>query len=388
MAVAQNTSYRGTQFLIGRMQDLDTGTMVATKAIDISKFVTNFNIDDKPQKESVELMANNGQQASDITGSRKYSGTLDINLAAGLLMPLISGTYGGSVQAALTASAWGATTVVVKDEVLLHSGGKYLVAQNDGTTGATEPALTTETDYTDLPVDGNVIWKLRDNLYESTAHNSGFCTDKFFIIERVAEGCGSSNVFDSVVQGVELTAFNFEKADGSISAKQSMPFMATKSRRSSELDFEDVTVTTTFTPIDLTYKAEDSTIRVDGEKYGTLHNFSLNYTRNVTTVDSAEPGEQITKVNAPSFSGEAVIELDPVEYEKLLKQDVKQVIITMTKGDGELATCTVPTVTFDEPEIQTNGSEPRLLKAMMKPTGDSTQFMATWSIRTATNWAV
>lgn len=388
MTIAENTQYRGKQILIGRMNDLNTTTRVASKAIDVSRFVTAFTVDDKPQKETVDLIANGGQQAADIVGSRKYSGNLDINVATGLLIALVSGTYGSATQTATTASVWALSTLTVKDEVKKLSGGKYIVAQNAGTTGLTEPVITGKADYDNLAVDGDVIWKLRDNLYTSTAHTSGFCTDKFFIIERVQEGCGSSNVFDTIMENVEMTSFNFSKADGTIGVKQSIPLMATKSRRSSELDFKDVTVTSTFTPRDITYINDDCTIRVDGAKYGTLHNFSLNYTRNVSMLDSTEPKEQIVKVNSPTFSGEAVIELDPVEYEVLLKQDVKAVAITMTKGDGEKVSVSVPTVTFDEPEIQTNGNEPRLLKAMLKPTGSASQAMATWTIQTATAWSL
>lgn len=388
MSVAENTQYRGKQILIGRMNDLNTTTRVATKAIDVSRFVTAFTVDDKPQKETVDLIANGGQQASDIVGSRKYSGNLDINVATGLLVALVSGTYGSATQTATTAGTWAASIVTVKDEVKKLSGGKYIVAQNAGTTGTVEPVITGKVDYDNLAIDNNVVWKLRDNLYTSTAHASGFCTDKFFVIERVQEGCGSANVFDTIMENVEMTSFNFSKADGTIGVKQTIPLMATKSRRSSELDYADITVTSTVSLRDVTYINDDCTIRVDGVKYGTLHNFSLNYTRNVSVINSTEPKEQIVKVNSPTFSGEAVIELDPTEYNTLLLQDVKAVAITMTKGDGEKVSVSVPTVTFDEPEIQTNGNEPRLLKAMLKPTGSSSQAMATWTIQTATSWSV
>ena len=390
MAVAENTTYRGKQFLIGRMQDLNLISREASKAIDISGFTTSFSVEDKPQKETVELMANNGQQASDITGSRKYSGTLDLNMSAEILIALVSGVIGADTQVALTPPAY-AAQAITKDEVYLHTGGKYLVAQNDGTS-VTEPTVGAEDDYTDLPIDGDVVWKLRHNLYSSSAHESGFCTDKFFIKERVSEGCGSSNVFDTIVENVELTSFVIEKADGAIATKQSIPFLATKSRRSSELDYEDITFATPatdiFVPRDSIYKADDCTIRVDGDKYGTLYNFSLTYTRNATSKDSAEPGEQIIVVNSPTLGGEAVIQLDPIEYNKLIAQDIKEVVIVMTKGDGEKATFTYPTVTFDEPEVQTTGSEPRLLKAMLKPTGSATQYMCTVAIQTATNYSV
>jgi len=149
-----------------------------------------------------------------------------------------------------------------------------------------------------------------------------------------------------------------------------------------------LTVTSVFEPRDLTYVADDCTIRVNDEIYGTMHNFSLPYTRTVTMIDSTEPGEQIVKVNAPTVSGEAVIELDPLEFNTLLATDVKSMAITMTKGDGEKAVFTYDTATFYAPEIQITGNEPRLMKAMIKPTGKATAPMVKVAIQTATNWSV
>jgi hypothetical protein len=395
MAVAENTAYRGTKILIGKMTDLNTSTMVASKALDISAFVTAFTASTKPQKETVELMANAGQQAADITGSIKFSGNLDLNMATGLLLPLVSGVVGSGTQVALTASDWASETVTAVGNIVKHSGGKYLVAQavyGDMKTGTTEPTITTEEDYTNLTIDGadasnGVIWKLRDALYNTPSMNSGFCTDKFFIIERAGEGCGSSNVFDTIALNVELTAFNIEKADGSLSQKQSIPWLSTSTKRSSDADYEDITVTSEIKPIEQIYKAEDITVRVDGEKYGTVHNFKLNYTRQVTQKDSVEPGEQITVVNSPTLTGDITNELVPEEYAIVQASATKVVTVTFDRGDGEKATATYPAVTFDEPDVQVNGNEPRLLMIMLKPTGNATTAMSTFDITSATVWA-
>jgi len=394
-APEENTIYRGKKILIGKMSDLNTSTWIATAALDISKFVTAFTANTKPQKETVELINNDGQQASDITGSTKFDGNLDLNLATGLLMPLISAVYGGGTQVPLAPAVWVTATVTQVGDIVEHSGGKFLVAQQvlgDATTGAVEPTVGAELDYDNLAIDGTdasngVIWKLRDNLYNSPDHKTGFCTDKLFIIERVSEGCGSANVFDTISLNVELTYFTIEKSDGAISQKQSIPWLSTKTYRSSDADFEDITVTLETSPRDLTYNADDVTVRVDGDKYGTVHNFKLPYTRQVTNVDSVEPKEQIIKVNAPQFSGDITIELDPAEYTAVLASVKKEITIDFDKGDGEKALFTYPSVTFDEPEVQTTGNEPRLLMIILKPTGDAATSMGTVDITTATLWA-
>jgi len=45
---------------------------------------------------------------------------------------------------------------------------------------------------------------------------------------------------------------------------------------------------------------------------------------------------------------------------------------------------TYPESVFDEPEIQTNASEPKLMNVKIKPTGNSSQYMATVDVITAT----
>ena len=376
------------------MSDLNTSTWVASKAWDISAFVTKFTASTKPQKESVELMANAGQQAADITGSIKFTGTLDINLATGLLLPLVNGTIGSSAQAALTAPLWATGAVTAAGNIVKLTGGKYLVAQSvlgTATTGAVEPSIVGRNDYDDLAIDGadannGVIWKLRDTLYNSPLHKTGFCTEKFFIIERAGEGCGSSNVFDTIALNVELTSFKIEKADGTLSQKQSIPFLATNISRSSDATYNDITVTLPVVPKEFLYKAEDITIRVNGVKYGTLHNFMLEYSRKVTAVDSVEPNEQIMKVNSPTFTGSATIELDPAEYAVLQASSTKAVTVTFDHRDGEKMLVTLPSVVFDEPDVVVNGNEPRLLSMVLKPTGNATTPMGTFNITTATAW--
>jgi len=375
---------------MGRMADLDEGTMVATKAMDISAFVTAFAANTKPQKESTELIANAGQQSADITGSAKFDGNIDLNLATALLLPLVNGVIGSAAQIPLDSSDWATATVTTVGTIVASTTSGYFVAmevRGDATTGAVEP--TGATDYENLPFDGAdenncVIWKFRDMLYKSTGHVSGFCTDKFFFIERVSEGCGSSNVFDTIALNVELTTLNIEKSDGTISQKQSIPWFAAKTNRSTDDDYKDITVTTESRPTEMVYVADDVTVRVDTEKYGTVHNFKLPYNRTVKQVDSVEPGVQIVVVGAPTLAGDLTLELDPEEYAIVQKSSVKSLAIVFNKGDGESAVFTYPESVFDEPEIQTNASEPKLMNVKIKPTGNSSQYMATVDVITAT----
>lgn len=388
MPVAEDTSYRGKQLLVGRMSDLTANTL--SKAIDISAFASEISIMDKPQKKTVEVVNNNGQQSSDITGSTKYEGTVVIHNARGLSAMLMAAVYGKKetpVFAPLSAPAWATTTAHLKGDIVQLSGGKFLVAQNAGTTGGVEPVLGSEVDYDNLAsLDGDIVWKLRDNLYQGE-YETSFCTDKLILIERASEGCGSANVYDRILENVEFTYCSIAKSDGMISSEQNIPFMATKERRSSQDDFVDVTVTTTISPREDYWLSDNCTIRVDGVKYGTLLNFNLDYTRNVTMTDSTEPFEQIVSNGSPGFTGAGTIKLDPVEYEALLKTDKKTVDIVCDGYDGEKVVYALPSVTFDEPEINREGSREFWMNFVMKPTGDSTQAMASVTVTTSTNWA-
>lgn len=393
----ENTKYRGKQFLLGRQADLSGGTL--SKALDISPFVSEFTLDDKPQTKEFTPIANAGQQAALATGAAKFSGTLNINDPRGLLVVLIASTYGRATSfGAKTASAWTTGTVTQVGDVVQHSGGKYLVAKKvygSATTGATEPALTTETDYATVPSDGTldgvdtsngVVWTLRDELYTSAGHKTGFCTDEMVIIERAGEGCGSTEAFDTIVTGVELMSYNIAKSDGQINSEQSISFMARKGQRSSASDFEDITVTSTVALPVRYWSQDDWTIRVDGAKYGTLKSINFDFTRNGNTLDSVEPGEQIVDIDAPTFAGQGTLRLDPVEYENIKAVADKAVTISMDGGDGETALFTLPQVQFNSPSIERTGNEPIYMMFEARPIGNATTVMATVDIDTSTNW--
>lgn len=379
----ENTTYRGRQVLLGLQSDL-TGDTLA-KAIDISAFVNEASVTDTPQIKDVMPMSNNGQQAATIQGAAKITGNLNFTGTPRALMSmLIRGVYGKpATSQAKTASTWAATTVVVKGEIQKLSGGEYIVAQNAGTTGAIEP--TASTDYSLLPVDGDVVWRQRDALFERLNHKTGFCTDKYIILIRKQEGCGSSNVFDRILEDVDLTYFTISKQDGAVSADQSIPFMAERQRRSSSVDFTDVTVTTTIDVREDYFRADDVTIRVDGAKYGTLLNFELTYTRNVTQNDSTEPYEQIQFSDAPTFTGTGSIRLDPAEYELLQATDIKSVVATFDGLDGEAATFTMPSTQFYQPTENVSGAREVWMDFTLRPTGDYANAMGTVDITTSTN---
>ena len=260
------------------------------------------------------------------------------------------------------------------------------VAQNNGTTGATEPVITTETDWDNLALDGTVLWKLRTTLYEAGDYETNFCTEKMVIIERNAEGCGGVNVFDRILEGVELTYYAVQKDDGVIVSTQNIPFMAIKERRSSEPGFEDITVTNVIKPREDYFTAENVLIRVDGQKYGTLLNFMLEYTRNVTMRTSTEPNERIVVVDKPTFTGSGTIKLDPVEYELLRKISTKSITISMNGYDGETVNITVPKTQFINPTINKEGSREFWMDFTLNPTGNLDNAMAKVDITTAINF--
>lgn len=381
----ENTSYRGSQVLIGWQSDLSGNTL--SKAVDISAFVTALTVTETPQTKDIMPVSNNGQQSATITGSTKVNGNISMSTPRALLSMLIRGTMGRpTTSQALTADTWASTTVTLKGDVVKLTSGKYLVAQNSGTTGSTEPTITTEVDYQDLvTLDGTVKWKLRYDLYERLQHKTGFCTDKLIIIQRIGEGCGSSNKFDRILENVDITSFLISKQDGGVAADQSIPFLAESVRRSTQDNFVDVTVISTITVREDYYLNDDITILVDGARYGTLLNFDLTYTRNVTQLDGTVPGESVTSSDAPTFTGNGSIRLSPSEYEKLLKTDMKAITITFNGNDGESALFTMPKTQFHTPAENVSGAREIWMDFQVKPVGTSTSPMATVDITTATN---
>lgn len=381
----QNTNYRGQQILIGWQSDLSGNTLA--KAVDISSFVTALTVTETPQTKEIMPMSNGGQQSATITGSTKVNGSINMSTPRALLAMLVRGVMGKpTTSQALTAPSWVTTTVTLKGDIVKLAGGQYLVAQNAGTTGAAVPTITTEVDYQDLAtLDGTVRWKVRTNLYERLQHKTGFCTDKLIIIQRNGENCGSSNKFDRILENVDITSLLISKQDGAVAADQSIPFMAEKVRRSTQDNFTDVTVTSTITIREDYWLNDDVTILVDGSAYGTLLNFDLTYTRNVTQLDGTVPGQSVTSSDAPTFTGNGTIRLSPSEYEKLLKTNMKSVTITFNGYNGEYALFTMPKTQFHTPAENVSGAREMWMDFQLKPVGNYTTPMATIDIKTSTN---
>ena len=112
MSVAQNTTYRGRQILIGLQSDLVGDTLA--KAIDISAFVDTITVTDTPQSKEVMPMANNGQQAATITGSTKVTGNMNFTGTPRPLLSLLArGVYGKpETSQVATADTWATSTAV------------------------------------------------------------------------------------------------------------------------------------------------------------------------------------------------------------------------------------------------------------------------------------
>jgi len=388
---AEETNYRGKQILLGFMKDFNEGTSTLAKAIDISEIVENFDYNSVQQTKETTRTNNNGQGTKTITGKEMYEGTLTMDTARPIMATLMAAVIGrpsGFNFGTNSAAAWATSTAHLTGDIVSLSGGGYLVAQNAGTTGATEPTITTEEDYDDLSsLDGDIEWKYRTELYEGTGYKTSFCTEQMIIIERAGEGCGSSNNFDRIILGAELGYLTMGQTDGDVVSSQAIPFVARDERRSSKADFEDVTVTTTVAMREDYFQNNQCLIRVDGMKYGTLLNFNLTYTRNTTARDRAgELTEKTVSVDAPTFTGDVSLKFDPAEYEELKPTKTYSVTIELNALDGEKVTTTIPSCQFHTPAVDREGSREWWLTAQLKPTGNLDNAMASIDVSTALNF--
>jgi hypothetical protein len=390
MSVRQETTYRKYQVLVGFQKDLTGNTL--SKALDITSLVESLELTSDLQTKDTSRANNAGQQSKTITGKADFAGTLVLDNPRALSTILLSSILGKGTSysfGAHSASLWSLTTAVEAGNIVKLSSGEFLVAQNDGTTGATEPTITTEVDYDDLlSLDGDVQWKIRTSLYEGTDYATTFCTEKMIIIEKTKEGCGSSEIFDRVMEGVEFTQYAIGQQNGEVVASQNIPLIGSRERRSTQANYEPITVTSTITPREDYWTNNQCLIRVDGERYGTLLNFMLTYTRNVTSRDIiGEKDEKTTSSTTPTFTGDVTIKLDTAEFEKLRKTDTKSVVITLDALDGESITATMPNCQFFAPTIQAENGRELWMGASLKPLGTPANPMGTFSITTATNFS-
>lgn len=124
------------------------------------------------QQTEENVLLGNGRGATEKTyGVDDIAGDTPIIWGADNTLPFLTHGIGAATTTAdATADSWTLSTVYVKDALANHSNGTHtLVCYIGGTSGGTEPVITTEV-RGDTIVDGGVTWILMPKLYR---HNGG-----------------------------------------------------------------------------------------------------------------------------------------------------------------------------------------------------------------------
>lgn len=348
-------------------KNIGANNVVTGKIYDMSSYIAAFDYNDTRQTTELTTIANGSNQTADAVGSTRYNGSMDINAPVEFIPAMLNFVIANSAQTDYVAPAWATTTAHQKDDKVAKTGGGYFVAQNSGTTGATEPTATTDGE---IVTDGTVKWKYRTTLKNST-HTFERCkADKVCIYEVKKDCDGVEEV--KYAQEARLGYMTFSKTDGTGFAPSSVPFVAEEGSATSRDNFVSFDLTgATIVEFDPTYYANINTkVTIGANEVVNMTDFDLTFTRNFAESDRAEDFESVyIKEDAPTLTGSATIELNPAQYEKFNKVDFLPVTVEMNYFDGNKCAATFPKVQFKMPKVVMNGNEPQRMTVEIKPVG-------------------
>lgn len=293
---------------------------------------TSFDVKETQKSEDISFL---GDRAANKTyGGYEYGGTQGFLLGGQYLPLIVEGVIGKATVVNATATSWKATTVVkVGDIVNLTSNKHSLVCYKAGTTGATEPSVTT---IGNTLVDGTVTWILRPLLKKRTGKYNG-CPSTFGI-ERKDEGhCGNAEIHYKAFEGVHFNSLELKKEGGEVKFESSQDakcmnvvdsFRDSYTALGNGNALEEIFYSDNDLDIDF---SEDG---INWFKMDYLDSFSLSIQRDIEEKDIMDGTKRIALKNV-SISGTASGLMRRELYEKSFLKESYQVRYTYSKKNGD-----------------------------------------------------
>lgn len=359
--------------------NIGANNVVTGLVYDMSEYIAGFTNNDSPETTALTTIANGSNQTADAKGSVRFNGQVDLNAPVEFMAAYANFVIANSAQTDYVAPAWATTTAHQKDDVVSKTGGGYFVAQNAGTTGATEPTATTDKE---IVTDGTVKWMYRGVLKSST-HEFERCKADQVCIYEIKKKCDGTEEI-KYAQKARLGYMTFSKTDGTGFASASIPFVAEEGSSTSRDNFQAFDLSgATIIKFDSTYYANINVrVTVGTSEVVNMTNFELPFTRQFAESDRAEEFESIyIKENAPTLEGSATIELNPSQYEEFRKVKFLPVEVEMNYFDGNKCVATFPEVQFKMPTVEMNGNEEQQMAVQMKAIGNTNTPMVSLEIR-------
>ena len=383
--MANEVNYGSKKLLLWK--ETTKGVTPATIANAYSVKMLNFSLAESQKKETNPMLGNGGQASSTDYGSSDYSGNVECKYTGGIMPILLHHIVGAGTKTDATADAYAISTAYIAGDIVngVVNSAYSFVCKTAGTTGGTEPTITTEVDGDEI-TDGTVVWILRTKLKGYTGSLKP-CLETLGIESISETGCEVTPVtFKERYNGVFLNSFEIAKSNGTIIYKYSLPAIAMNRIDSENADFTEATITTETEIVDNAFGFDDLTMTVGGVELDHVRSFRLTVNRNTTVEDGSKKGEKIDNTPIPTVDGEIMIKFSKEQYTEAYNNTAKGIVMTFGKVNGDATVLTFPRVELQRSPLTYSTNEPIYISIPLNAYGDSTTATMSYSCVSATDY--
>jgi len=245
-----------------------------------------------------------------------------------------------------TVDAWAATTLYAKGDMVNHSNGTHtLVCRIAGTSGAAEPAITTQL-RGDIIGDATATWILMPLLKRYTGERAD-ALESFGV--EVADTNGTTAF--SRYLGLHINSLPLSVAGGTIGIKSSLGILG-MTKEDSDLDatYEEMSAKTGFaeSPLESDFYSLDScTFELNGSTAEVTTGFDMTISNNVTMEDALN-NKKVENIGQVVNDGNINLLFDAQVYKDAADHVDQAIKLTFAKANGCKMIVNFPTVAMDK----------------------------------------
>jgi len=347
----------------------------------------SFSLIETQKTETNPVLGNGGQGSATDFGASDFAGNVECKYTGGIMPILANHIIGKAVKTNMATTTWVTLTIhAIGDVVNSVAGTASLVCKIAGTTGAVEPTYVGLVDG-DLIVDGSVTWVYRSVVLKKYIGSLSPCLETIGIEMQSQTGCELTPVtFTERFTGVFFNSFELSKSGGNVIYKYSLPALAMGQTDSAKVGFTPLTITNELAIIDNAYGYDDLIVTVGGVEPVNCNSFRMTINRNTALEMGVKLNERIDNTPIVTVDGEMVLKFTVEQYTALYNNPSKEVILVMSKVNGDYAKFTFPAVETLRAPLTYATDKPVYLSAKLNAKGSTAIPTVNYEVHSTTDW--